>query len=115
MSRTRISGELRRPHHLDHQTGMYKGRQVLKPQEGSLIAVGKRFMRLPKIWPTRDQRLSGHEADELPDSLGESANSSRKAKAAPMVGFPLLSDSARDLQHRRLADAGRAADLSLVR
>jgi large subunit ribosomal protein L32 len=24
------SGELRRPHHLDLKTGMYKGRQVLK-------------------------------------------------------------------------------------
>jgi len=26
------SGELRRPHHLDLKTGMYKGRQVLKPK-----------------------------------------------------------------------------------
>jgi large subunit ribosomal protein L32 len=26
------SGELRRPHHLDVKTGMYKGRQVLKPK-----------------------------------------------------------------------------------
>jgi large subunit ribosomal protein L32 len=26
------SGELRRPHHLDPKTGMYKGRQVLKPK-----------------------------------------------------------------------------------
>jgi large subunit ribosomal protein L32 len=25
------SGELRRPHHIDLKTGMYKGRQVLKP------------------------------------------------------------------------------------
>jgi large subunit ribosomal protein L32 len=25
------SGELRRPHHIDMKTGMYKGRQVLKP------------------------------------------------------------------------------------
>ena len=23
------SGELRRPHHIDHKTGMYRGRQVL--------------------------------------------------------------------------------------
>ena len=28
------SGELRRPHHLDLKTGMYKGRQVLKVEEG---------------------------------------------------------------------------------
>ncbi len=30
------SGELRRPHHLDLKTGMYKGRQVLKkkPESG---------------------------------------------------------------------------------
>jgi large subunit ribosomal protein L32 len=27
------SGELRRPHHLDLKTGMYKGRQVLKPKK----------------------------------------------------------------------------------
>ena len=26
------SGELRRPHHLDLKTGMYKGRQVLKEE-----------------------------------------------------------------------------------
>ena len=29
---TRIPAELRRPHHLDLKTGMYKGRQVLKPK-----------------------------------------------------------------------------------
>lgn len=27
------SGELRRPHHIDLKTGMYKGRQVLEPQD----------------------------------------------------------------------------------
>ncbi len=27
------SGELRRPHHVDLKTGMYKGRQVLKKKE----------------------------------------------------------------------------------
>ena len=27
------SGELRRPHHLDLKTGMYKGRQVLKKKD----------------------------------------------------------------------------------
>ena len=26
-------GELRRPHHVDLKTGMYKGRQVLTPKE----------------------------------------------------------------------------------
>ncbi len=26
------SGELRRPHHIDLKTGIYKGRQVLKPK-----------------------------------------------------------------------------------
>ncbi len=26
------SGELRRPHHIDLKTGMYKGRSVLKPK-----------------------------------------------------------------------------------
>ena len=28
----RDSGELRRPHHIDLKTGMYKGRSVLKPK-----------------------------------------------------------------------------------
>jgi large subunit ribosomal protein L32 len=26
------SGELRRPHHIDLKTGMYKGRQILRPK-----------------------------------------------------------------------------------
>ena len=26
------SGELRRPHHVDLKTGMYRGRQILKPK-----------------------------------------------------------------------------------
>lgn len=26
------SGELRRPHHVDLKTGIYRGRQILKPQ-----------------------------------------------------------------------------------
>ncbi len=28
----RDSGELRRPHHIDLKTGVYRGRQVLKPK-----------------------------------------------------------------------------------
>lgn len=27
------SGELRRPHHIDLKSGMYRGRQVLEPQD----------------------------------------------------------------------------------
>ena len=27
------SGELRRPHHIDLKTGMYRGRQVIEPKE----------------------------------------------------------------------------------
>ncbi len=27
------SGELRRPHHIDLKTGMYRGRQILEPRE----------------------------------------------------------------------------------
>lgn len=27
------SGELRRPHHIDLKSGMYRGRQVLEPKE----------------------------------------------------------------------------------
>ena len=27
------SGELRRPHHIDLKTGMYRGRQVLEPKK----------------------------------------------------------------------------------
>ncbi|MCL2430299.1 MAG: 50S ribosomal protein L32, partial [Alphaproteobacteria bacterium] len=26
------SGEKRRPHHIDFKTGMYRGRQILKPK-----------------------------------------------------------------------------------
>lgn len=29
------SGELRRPHHLDLKSGMYKGRQILTPKSDS--------------------------------------------------------------------------------
>jgi large subunit ribosomal protein L32 len=28
----KVSGELRRPHHIDPSTGMYRGRQVLEPK-----------------------------------------------------------------------------------
>lgn len=28
------SGELRRPHHVDLKTGMYRGRQILEPRNG---------------------------------------------------------------------------------
>ena len=28
------SGELRRPHHIDLKTGMYRGRQVIEPKNG---------------------------------------------------------------------------------
>ena len=35
------SGELRRPHHLDLKTGMYKGRQVLKAKKESYDAAGQ--------------------------------------------------------------------------
>jgi large subunit ribosomal protein L32 len=27
------SGELRRPHHIDLKTGMYRGRQILEPKD----------------------------------------------------------------------------------
>lgn len=29
----RDSGELRRPHHVDLKTGMYRGRQILEPKQ----------------------------------------------------------------------------------
>jgi large subunit ribosomal protein L32 len=29
----KTSGELRRPHHVDLKTGMYRGRQILEPKE----------------------------------------------------------------------------------
>ena len=29
------SGELRRPHHVDLKTGMYKGRQIMAPKTGA--------------------------------------------------------------------------------
>ena len=30
------SGELRRPHHVDLKTGMYRGRQILKPKKAAV-------------------------------------------------------------------------------
>src|SRR2546429_7784647 len=40
------SGELRRPHHLDLKTGMYKGRQGLKKKESpSASGIRRRFLR----------------------------------------------------------------------
>ena len=52
------SGELRRPHHLDLKTGMYKGRQVLKAKKKSLTrrrqaARGRRC----DGWPEFGQRV----------------------------------------------------------
>ncbi len=32
------SGELRRPHHIDLKSGMYRGRQVLKPKNSTAEA-----------------------------------------------------------------------------
>jgi large subunit ribosomal protein L32 len=32
------SGELRRPHHIDLKSGMYRGRQVLKPKSKTVDA-----------------------------------------------------------------------------
>ena len=32
------SGELRRPHHIDLKTGLYRGRQISQIQKGSMIA-----------------------------------------------------------------------------
>ncbi len=29
------SGELRRPHHIDLKTGVYRGRQILEPKENA--------------------------------------------------------------------------------
>lgn len=29
------SGELRRPHHIDLKTGMYRGRQILEPKDNA--------------------------------------------------------------------------------
>ena len=37
------SGELRRPHHLDLKTGMYKGRQVLKAKKEFLTEARREF------------------------------------------------------------------------
>ena len=50
MSEDKDSGELRRPHHLDLKTGMYKGRQVLKKKD-----------------PEFRRPFSGQDAFRLPD------------------------------------------------
>lgn len=31
----KTSGELRRPHHIDLKTGMYRGRQILEPRDNA--------------------------------------------------------------------------------
>ena len=47
------SGELRRPHHLDLKTGMYKGRQVLKKKDPE----ARRFRRGPAmVGPSETRR-----------------------------------------------------------
>ena len=33
------SGEMRRPHHIDLKTGMYRGRQVLKPKKAEFVGL----------------------------------------------------------------------------
>src|SRR5450759_51200 len=53
------SGELRRPHHIDLKTGMYKGRQVLKVKtEASTLAGGRQpyvpHRHSPAADPVRD-------------------------------------------------------------
>ena len=53
------SGELRRPHHLDLKTGMYKGRQVLKARRNPDRGVGRQAPQLAasaRIWPTSEVR-----------------------------------------------------------
>ena len=47
MSKTRIRGELRRPHHVDLKTGMYKGRQIFTPK-----AKGRRVVADPNPLPS---------------------------------------------------------------
>ena len=37
------SGELRRPHHVDLKTGMYRGRQILKPKSQRSVSFPKPF------------------------------------------------------------------------
>src|SRR5476651_489953 len=67
------SGELRRPHHIDLKTGMYKGRQVLKVKTEAKIS---------------RSRKAGNVHPRLPSAA----------------------DLVRDLQHRRLPDAGPELD-----
>ena len=43
------SGELRRPHHLDLKTGMYKGRQVLKKKNPELVEAAPPAARINGI------------------------------------------------------------------
>ncbi len=50
------SGELRRPHHIDLKTGMYKGRQVLKVKTEP--SVDRRARRSPRMIPKSECRFS---------------------------------------------------------
>ena len=73
------SGELRRPHHLDLKTGMYKGRQVLK-----------KCTEAPRPEASGAKRRAGL---------------SSRRHACILIGFPLLLHPVRDLQHDRVPDA----------
>ena len=45
------TGELKRPHHVDLKTGMYKGRQVLTPKEDYASFYAEGASETPAAWP----------------------------------------------------------------
>ena len=91
------SGELRRPHHLDLKTGMYKGRQVLKAKKDR-----ERSRRdLRSHFEARRSRRSQVRASNSASECGRPVRggrsqarpillADRRPRRCPMVGFPLL-------------------------
>src|SRR3954469_21195437 len=81
------SGELRRPHHLDLKTGMYKGRQGLKKKESwSGLGIRHDFDSwLPEFGQRVGQRFHRAKRCFARGTIRLSCEG-----AIPMVGFPLL-------------------------
>ena len=71
------SGELRRPHHIDLKTGMYKGRQVLKAEDRGVSRAEPGIALSDRTGPTMPQRLRRGEQLHVPDRLSAAAHSVR--------------------------------------
>ncbi|VFU11012.1 50S ribosomal protein L32 (modular protein) [Methylocella tundrae] len=58
------SGELRRPHHVDLKTGMYRGRQILTPKNKEALASFLPRRRQTAVWQGGAKRRAAVFKDE---------------------------------------------------